>query len=60
MAEIVVGREQGQVVARAELRRQGVDVAKLNTCAAAGLAQFGSVDVIAGAGRAAASRKTVR
>ena len=46
MDEVVVGREQGQVMTYAELRQQGVDRAHLNACTTADVAQLRSVDVI--------------
>ena len=44
--EIVVGCQQGQAVANAELRDHGIDRADLQAGAAAAIAQFRSIDVI--------------
>jgi len=46
MEEVVVGREQGQVMAYAKLGQQGINRAHLNASPTAGIAQPRSVDVI--------------
>jgi hypothetical protein len=46
MEEVVVGGEQGQVMAYAKLGQQGINRADLNAGPTAGIAQLRSVDVI--------------
>ena len=46
MQEVVVGREQGQVMTNAKLRQQRVDRAYLNAGPTTGVAQLRGVDVI--------------
>ena len=46
MDEVVVGRQQAEVMANAKLCQQSVDGADLNTCATAAVAQLSSVDVV--------------
>ena len=49
--EIVVGRQQGKLMANAELRQNGIDRAKLQTGATTAISEFRRIDVILAVGR---------
>ncbi len=49
--DVVVGRQQGKLVANAELRKDGIDRANLQTGATTAISQFRRIDVILAVGR---------